>query len=195
MSAVARRALDFLTGCTEHPELGENMDERHEQGSVNPADVEPLAAPEEYLQHVRRSAEEPHEAHDHGDPTSESVREDEYKGHRIVVRTSYTIEVDGRPVTGHVAVTNDGQVHYHAVPNLSFASVVDLVRELIDAFSEDFAGPDDAGEETYDEMELGHDHEHGEHGQDKPRHGKPGHGKHEHGGKGTGEGAYERGEG
>jgi len=69
----------------------------------------------------------------------ETVREDEYRGHQIVIRTSYEITVDGRAVMGHLGVTNDGRVHYHAIPNLSFPSAVAMVRKLIDAFPEDFA--------------------------------------------------------
>jgi hypothetical protein len=75
--------------------------------------------------------------HGHGMPM-ESTREATYQGHQIVIRTTYRIEVDGMPIEGHLGVTNDGQVHYHAVPNLSFASAVDLVKQLIDTFPEDF---------------------------------------------------------
>jgi hypothetical protein len=89
--------------------------------------------------------------HHHAGPV-ETVRAAEYKGHRIVIRTSYALEVDGRPVTGHLAVGNDGRVTYHAVPNLSFASAVDLAKQLIDAFPEEFqaargiaAGEDEHG--------------------------------------------------
>ena len=80
--------------------------------------------------------------HGHGDP-QESTREADYHGHHIVVRTTYRIEVDGTPIEGHLGVTDDGQVHYHAVPNLSFASAVDLVKQLIDTFPEDFAAGGD----------------------------------------------------
>ncbi len=76
-----------------------------------------------------------HEGHER---MLETVREDDYRGHHIVIRTTYRIEVDRRPVTGHLGVTNDGRVHYHAVPNLSFASAVDLVRRLIDTFPDEF---------------------------------------------------------
>ena len=69
---------------------------------------------------------------------AEIVREAEYNGHKIVVKTTYRIEVDGTPVTGHMGVSNDGQVHYHAVPNMSFASAIDLVKVLIDTYPEDF---------------------------------------------------------
>jgi hypothetical protein len=83
--------------------------------------------------------------HGHGMPM-ESTREATYGGHHIVIRTTYQIEVDGTPIEGHLGVTNDGQVHYHAVPNLSFASAVDLVKQLIDTFPEDFeAGTDPHG--------------------------------------------------
>lgn len=85
----------------------------------------------------RQDTEHPHE---HG---VETVREDHYRGHHIVVRTTYRIEVDGRPVTGHVAVGNDGKVHYHAIPNVSFRSAIDVVRQLIDAFPDEFPAEDD----------------------------------------------------
>jgi hypothetical protein len=80
-----------------------------------------------------RQAQKPVHAH------PESVREAEYKGHHIVVRTTYRIEVDGQSLKGHFAVSNDGQVHYHPVPNISFASAIDLVKQLIDLFPDDFA--------------------------------------------------------
>jgi hypothetical protein len=81
--------------------------------------------------------------HGHGMPT-ESTREATYRGHHIVIHTTYRIEVDGMPIEGHLGVTNDGQVHYHAVPNLSFASAVDLVKQLIDTFPDDFQAATDA---------------------------------------------------
>jgi hypothetical protein len=68
----------------------------------------------------------------------EIVREDDYKGHHLVIRTRYNITVDGKEVTGHIMLTNAGQVQYHGLPNHSFDSTVDLVRALIDNFPEDF---------------------------------------------------------
>ncbi len=96
------------------------------------------SSPEALAEHVARNAPAVRQTqHDHGGAT-ESVREATYRGHHILIRTSYHIEVDGVPVEGHLGVTNDGQVHYHAVPNLGFASAVDLVKQLIDTFPEDF---------------------------------------------------------
>jgi hypothetical protein len=81
--------------------------------------------------HVKKAQKQQHQS-------SKSVREADYKGHHIVVRTHYEIEVDGRVVMGHLGVSNDGQVHYHPVPNLSFASAVDMVKQLIEIFPDDF---------------------------------------------------------
>jgi len=37
-------------------------------------------------------------------------REGDYKGHHFVVRTKYEVEIDGKPLTGHLGVTDDGSV-------------------------------------------------------------------------------------
>jgi hypothetical protein len=92
--------------------------------------------------------------HEHG--SMESVREATYRGHHIAIRTTYRIEVDDRPILGHMGVTNDGQVHYHPIPNLGFASAVELVKQLIDAFPEDFEAGAEPGE-----PDPGHGHGHG----------------------------------
>ena len=69
----------------------------------------------------------------------ESVREVEYKGHNIIIRTHYEIMVDGKPLGGHIYVDNSGRVSSHAMPTYSFVSTVDLVKKLIDAFPANFA--------------------------------------------------------
>ena len=94
--------------------------------------------------------------HEHG--PHETVREAYHGGHRIVIGTTYRIEVDGRPIGGHFVVTEDGQVQCHALPNYTFSSAVDLVKSMIDIFPEDFSGtPADGGD-----AHGGHAHE-GEH--------------------------------
>jgi hypothetical protein len=69
----------------------------------------------------------------------ESVREVEYKGHKITIRTHYEIRIDGKPISGHIYVDNSGRVSSHAMPTYSFVSTVDLVKKLIDAFPANFA--------------------------------------------------------
>lgn len=76
----------------------------------------------------------------HAGPVTTS-RVDSYKNHRIEIRTTYEIKVDGKRVGGHIGVSNSGHVHYHALPNYSWASAVDLVRQIIDSFPEEFPKP------------------------------------------------------
>lgn len=103
-------------------------------------ELEQVTSPDAYLPQVLAHKVGRRRMH-HG--AMESVREADYRGHHIVVRTSYEIEVDGRRVTGHLAVRNDGRVHYHPVPNLAFASAVELVERLIDVFPDEFPPPED----------------------------------------------------
>jgi hypothetical protein len=75
----------------------------------------------------------------HGEHGMESVRTAEHNGHSIVVRTRYEFEVDGKSVVSPVMVDNFGRVACHALPNYSFLSAIDLVKQLIDTFPEDFS--------------------------------------------------------
>ena len=95
--------------------------------------------PQSIAAYVRKNAEQVKRAQKHRHGEMDSVREADYAGHHIVVRTRYRVEVDGHMLMGHMGVTNDGQVHYHPVPNLAFSSAVDLVKRLIDIFPDDFA--------------------------------------------------------
>jgi hypothetical protein len=90
--------------------------------------------------------------HSHG----ESIREDSYKGHHVVIRTNYDIEIDGRPFHGNLDVTNAGTVHYHGIPNVSTNSAIDLIRAVIDAFPADF--PAGGSEEPPHDGHEGHHH-------------------------------------
>ena len=106
-------------------------------------------------------------AHPHHGGAMADVREAEYRGHRIEVRTTYAITVDGRPFDIHVVVDNEGRVFYHGLPTRDFASVIDLVTKAIDQFPDDFqpgAGPGETG--------GGHQHEPGHsHGEGTGHHG------------------------
>lgn len=76
--------------------------------------------------------------HDHGDGAS--MREDHYKGHHIVIETTYKVTVDGKKFTAPLDVSNAGTVQYHGLPTMGFASAIDLVKCIIDQFPEDFPG-------------------------------------------------------
>lgn len=92
---------------------------------------------------VKKHASKAGETQGHHAAASETIREADYEGHHIVVRTTYRIEVDGMPVTGHMGVTDDGNVHYHPIPNMSFASALDMVKRLIDVFPDEFIAAKD----------------------------------------------------
>jgi hypothetical protein len=94
--------------------------------------------PQSIATYVSKNAKHVKSAQKHRHEGTDSVREADYAGHHIVIRTRYHIEVDGRMLMGHMGVTNDGNVHYHPVPNVAFPSAVELVKKLIDIFPGDF---------------------------------------------------------
>ena len=78
----------------------------------------------------RLSTDHPHE--------HASVRTAEHNGHTIEIRTSYDVRIDGEPLEAHIGVSDDGNVHYHGLPNYTEASAIDLMRRVIDAFPDDY---------------------------------------------------------
>ena len=74
-----------------------------------------------------------------------SVREADYNGHHITIKTTYQIKIDGKPFMGAVGVTNAGAVHYHGMPAAGFASAIDLVKSVIDTFPDEFAAGSGGG--------------------------------------------------
>ena len=99
----------------------------------------------------------------HGD---DSVREIDYKGHHVVVKTTYEVTIDGKPFHAGLGVTNEGDVHYHGMPNVGFASAIDLVKAVIDTFPGEFGkGKGGGGGEDHGGHDhAGHDHGAHEHG-------------------------------
>ena len=71
------------------------------------------------------------DAHEHADSAT-SVRKTSHRGKEIEVHTTYKIMVDGEPVREHIVALEDGTVHYHGLPNYSFASAVELARRIVD---------------------------------------------------------------
>ncbi|HVW65002.1 MAG TPA: hypothetical protein VHB01_08305 [Nitrosospira sp.] len=97
---------------------------------------------------------EPHGMHD-----ATSVRELTHNGHVVRIITTYRVEVDGKPAGMHLSVDEDGQVYTHATPFVTYASAVDLMKEVMDAYPDAFS--DDEG----DEAQGGHAHGHGQAGE------------------------------
>jgi hypothetical protein len=74
----------------------------------------------------------------HGGNRLVSIRRDEYNGHKIIITTTYEIEVDGKKFYPPIHVSNNGSVATHALPNYASNSAMDLVKTLIDCFPENF---------------------------------------------------------
>lgn len=93
----------------------------------------------------------------HGTHEATSVRQLKHKGHDVKIITTYRIEVDGKPAGMHLSVDADGQVYTHATPFVTYASAVDLMKEVMDAYPDAFSDS---------EAPAGHDngHDHHEHG-------------------------------
>jgi hypothetical protein len=67
-----------------------------------------------------------------------SVREIEYKGHRITIRTTYEVRVDGKKFDAPLDVSMAGEVSYMGLMNVSFGSAMDLMKAVIDQFPDAF---------------------------------------------------------
>jgi hypothetical protein len=124
------------------------------------ADLRSAAAPEAMRAALAARADElSTAAHPHHTASLADLREAEHNGHRIEVRTSYAITVDGRPFDIHVVVDNEGRVFYHGLPTRDFPSVIALVEKAIDQFPDDFGpGADQSG--TGQGHSHGPDHQH-----------------------------------
>jgi hypothetical protein len=102
--------------------------------------TEDTPTPKSIAAHVKSNAARARKAQQMQHEESVVTREADHNGHHIVVRTHYEVEVDGRPLAGHLGVTDSGLVHYHPIPNLSYSSALDMVRKIIDVYPDDF-GP------------------------------------------------------
>lgn len=84
-------------------------------------------------------ARRPTANHAHGSPASHaSVRSTVHRGHTIEIHTTYQVSVDGVPLDAHMGVGDDGNVHYHGLPNYTAASAIDVIREVVDSFPDDY---------------------------------------------------------
>lgn len=99
----------------------------------------PMPTAQSIASYVKRHATRVKHTQRRHHAATETIRETNHHGHHIVVKTRYEISVDGRKVLGHLGVSNDGHVHYHPIPNLSFASALDMVKTIIDVFPHQFA--------------------------------------------------------
>ena len=126
---------------------------------MNIDDLAAATTPDQLAAALRQNQAELAVLHHTHEGPRRSVREATYKWHRIRVVTTYEISIDDRPVSGHLVLDNDGSVHYHAIPNQQFPSMIDMVERIIDlAWDLDEPQPDVPGSEHGDSGGHHHDH-------------------------------------
>jgi len=104
----------------------------------SPEETPSLQSIASYVKSNAAQAKKAQHMHGHEHEASMVTRETDYKGHHIVVRTKYEVEVDGNRLMGHLGVNDAGSVHYHPIPNMSFTSALDMIKKVIDVFPNDF---------------------------------------------------------
>ena len=82
---------------------------------------------------ARQSSKHVHESH-----AASAVRTAEHTGHRIEIKTTYEIKIDGKPFAGYVMVDENGHLHCHSIPYETYGSAVDFVKSLIDIYPDSF---------------------------------------------------------
>jgi hypothetical protein len=114
-----------------------------EPQAVAPLEFDPFTPGREHPEWVRKNfpdyAEYTHEA------LVRSVRTLESRGHTITITTAYEVRVDGRLVTLHMMVDEQGQLWSHLCPYQSFDSATELVRYLLDRLPHLFEGSEPTG--------------------------------------------------
>ena len=112
-----------------------------EPRSAVPLEFDPFTPGREHPEWVRKNF--PGYVDYTHDTLVRSVRTLESHGHTITITTAYEVKVDGRLVTLHMMVDEQGQLWSHLCPYQSFGSAVDLVRHLLERLPHLFEGGHD----------------------------------------------------
>jgi hypothetical protein len=131
-------------------------------GAVAPLEFDPFTPGREHPEWVRKNfptyVEHQHE---------NLVRSDrvlEHRGNTITITTTYEVRVEGRLVTLHMMVDEEGRLWSHLCPYLTFATATELVLHLLERMPHLFeatppTSPGDAARSA-PEAHGGHDHHH-----------------------------------
>ncbi len=93
--------------------------------------------------------------HDH--PLT-SIRKLSHRGHEVVIVTTYEITIDGKTMQTHAMVDSEGKLWCHAIPYTSFSSATEMVRSIIDRYS-DVINQESSTTENITQDADSHDHE------------------------------------
>jgi len=98
--------------------------------SVVPLAFDPFTPGSEHPEWVRKDF--PSYLESRHEELVRSVRTLESRGHTITITTTYEVKVDGRLITLHMMVDEQGLLWSHLCPYQSFASATELVRHLLE---------------------------------------------------------------
>lgn len=113
--------------------------------------TDPVNGHPKWLQNQFPGYMDPHSGHE-----ATAIREFSHAGHTVRVYTTYRVEVDDKPIRAHLSVDEDGQVYTHATPFVTYASAIDLMKAVINAYPASFEDSGSNHGETH-----GHGHIHG----------------------------------
>jgi len=68
-----------------------------------------------------------------------------HRGHKIEIKTTYELKIDGKVFEGHVMVDEQGRLHCHSVPYKTYGSAIDFAKCLIDIYPDSFPVPENCG--------------------------------------------------
>ncbi|WP_375771633.1 hypothetical protein NR798_12280 [Archangium gephyra] len=90
----------------------------------------------------------------------------EHRGNTITITTTYEVRVEGRLVTLHMMVDEEGRLWSHLCPYLTFATATELVLHLLERMPHLFeaAQPNPPGGEASSGHEDHGGHDHAAHG-------------------------------
>jgi hypothetical protein len=137
---------------------------------IPPLEFDPFTSGRDHPEWVRKKfptyVEHTHES------LARSDRTLEHEGRTITITTTYEVRVEGRLLTLHMMVDEEGRLWSHLCPYLTFASAPELVSHLLKRMPHLFeasqptlsgggAGGGHSGHDHSDHDHSGHDHSHG----------------------------------
>ena len=80
-----------------------------------------------------------HQQHDHGHHGKMKTKRNlKHLGNVIEIETTYEIKINGENYNTHVMLGEDGALTTHAIPYMTFKSMTDLIKTLIELYPNEF---------------------------------------------------------
>jgi hypothetical protein len=115
---------------------------------IPPLEFDPFTPGLEHPEWIRKKfpayVEHTHES------LARSERTLEHQGRTITITTTYEVRVEGRLITLHMMVDEEGRLWSHLCPYLTFTSAPELVRHLLTRMPHLFEAPPDDEHSRHD---------------------------------------------